>query len=344
MLTSSQILASKPVVALVGPTAIGKTRLAIEVAKVMGTEILTADSRQVYRGMDIGTDKPTMAERQGVSHRLIDLVDPDQPFNVGDYRRHAVKEIDRLHREGRIPLVAGGTGLYIRAILRGLWEGPPADWNLRQQLDRQAEENGPEYLYQELVRVDPVRALHLHPHDHVKIQRALEVYSILGTPLSEAHRQHRFQDTPYKSWIIGFTMERENLYRRIEERVELELAKGLVHETKQLMEQGYHRELGSMKSLGYRQIAGFVAGEYDYQEAVRRLKRDTRHFAKRQLTWFRKEPGIHWIQLEERDSLSQVAQHVSNLIQQLVSTMEDGDDGEPLHAHHLSSQTSVLHS
>lgn len=319
--TSPDIQAVKPVVALLGPTAIGKSQVAVEVAKEMGTEILTADSRQVYRGMDIGTDKPTIIERRRVPHQLIDLVEPDQPFTVGDYRRCASREIDRLHQQGKTPLVAGGTGLYLRALLRGLWAGPGADWTFREALHRQAKEKGEAFLYQELMKIDPVLAHQLHPRDYVKIQRGLEVFHLLGTPLSQAHQGHGFREVPYHSLIVGLTMERENLYKRIEARVELEIAKGLVQETQALMDRGYARNLRSMSSLGYRQFSGFLAGEYSYNEAVRLLKRDTRHFAKRQMTWFRKEPSIHWLQVDKAESSGQVADRVLFLVHQFLSKL-----------------------
>lgn len=320
MLNRSSTQKQNPVVAIVGPTAIGKSRVAIEVAKAMKTEILTADSRQVYLGMDIGTDKPTIEERQGVPHRLIDLVEPDQHFTAGDYRQQAQREIARLHREGQIPLVTGGTGLYIRVLFRGLCSGPPADWSVRQRLAKEAEEKGWESLYRQLGDVDPVRARQLHPHDHVKIQRALEVYYLTGCPLSEAHRHHGFQDLAYSVLMIGLTMPRQQLYARIEERVERELEKGLVEETRQLLDKGYHRDLPSMKSLGYRQIAGFLHGEYSYDEAVRQLKRDTRHFAKRQYTWFRKEPAIQWISIHANEAPQHIADRILEHVERFFGT------------------------
>ena len=313
----------KPVVAIAGPTAIGKSRIGIKVAKILKSEILTADSRQVYRDMDIGTDKPSLAEQQGIPHRLIDLVDPDQSFNVGDFRHHATQEISRLHRQGLLPLVIGGTGLYIRALLRGLCPGPPANWLIRNELAQEAKTQGPAFLYEKLQQVDPDLAKRLHPHDQPKIQRALEVYRILGTRLSVVHQQHRFEDIPYPSLLIGLTMDRQTLYRRIETRVEWEIHKGLVQETQSLMDRGYHRELGSMKGLGYRQFSGYLAGEYSYEEAVRLLKRDTRHFAKRQMTWFQKEPGIHWITLEESDIPDRAAMKIVDSIKKFLQTFEN---------------------
>lgn len=318
---SRNILESRPLIVLLGPTAVGKSRVAIPLAKALKTEILAADSRQVYRGMDIGTDKPGVVEREGVLHRLIDLVEPDQLFNAGMYRRYALAEIARLHVEGRIPLVVGGTGLYIRALVRGLWEGPPADWHYRRRLYERAALYGPDFLYRELAQVDPEIAAQLHPRDQAKIIRALETYHLLGRRLSEVHRQHAFSDRPFSTLLIGLTMERPSLYRRIEARVEAQLAKGLVEEVRRLLERGYDRCLGSMKGLGYRQISGYLAGEYSYEEAVRLLKRDTRRFAKRQMTWFRKEPDIFWLTVEECEPTEQVATRAFRLIQKIFGEL-----------------------
>ncbi len=314
-----------PVVAIVGPTAIGKSRIGIEVAKRLQSEVLTADSRQVYREMDVGTDKPTLRERQGVPHRLIDLVNPDQRFNAGDFRQAAMGEISRLHQAGTIPLVIGGTGLYIRALLRGLCPGPPADWALRKQLAEDAAAHGPQFLFQQLQRVDPGLAKRLHPNDHPKIQRALEVCTILGKPFSQVQADHQFSDMPYPYLLIGLTMDRPILYERIETRVELEIEKGLVQETQHLLNRGYTRELGSMKGLGYKQFSGYLAGEYSYAEAVRVLKRDTRHFAKRQMTWFGKEPGIQWLSITPSDLPHRAASRVIDLISIFLESLKVSD-------------------
>jgi tRNA dimethylallyltransferase len=308
-------------VAIVGPTAIGKSRIGIEVAKALHTEILTADSCQVYRGMDIGTDKPSLQERQGVPHRLLDLVLPDESFNVGDYRCHALQEVSRLHRQGLLPVVVGGTGLYIRGLLRGLCPAPPANWPMRQAFTQEAREQGSSFLHKKLQQVDPELAKRLHPNDQPKVLRGLEVYQMLGIPLSQVQRQHQFQEVPHPFLLIGLTMERDTLYQRIDARVEWEIEKGLVEETQELMRQGYSRDLGSMKGLGYRQFSGYVAGEYSYDEAVRLLKRDTRHFAKRQLTWFRKEPGIHWITVKESDIPTKAAHHVLKAIEDFMFSL-----------------------
>ena len=311
----------RALVALVGPTAVGKSQVAVHLAKALQTEVLTADSRQVYRGMDIGTEKPSLEERGGIPHRLIDLVEPDQPFNVGMYRRAALEEIERLYRSRRLPLVVGGTGLYVRALIRGLWDGPSADRQLRDRLTDEAKRKGSAYLHQELARVDPDLAARLHPHDAVKIIRGLEVYRVLGRPLSEVHAQHGFQDGGFSPLVVGLTRERPALYRRVEERVEEELTKGLVRETRALLDRGYGRHLPSMKGLGYRQIAGYLAGEYDYTEAVRLLKRDTRHFAKRQLTWFRQEAGLIWLTIRDGETAEQVVERMLLVIREHVSRL-----------------------
>ncbi len=310
---------SAPLVVVVGPTAVGKSQVAVHLAKALDTEVLTADSRQVYRGMDIGTDKPSVGQREGIPHGLIDLVDPDEPFNVGMYRRLALTEVDRVHRSGRVPLVVGGTGLYVRGLLHGLWDGPSADRHLRGRLMEEARQRGSGYLHRELTRVDPELAGRLHPHDEVKIIRGLEVYHLLGRPLSDMHREHAFQENPFSPLVIGLTRERGELYRRIDERVEVELAKGLVGETRELLARGYGRQLASMKGLGYRQMAGYLAGEYEYEEAVRRLTRDTRRFAKRQMTWFRKEPSVVWLTIADGESSEQVAGRLRTPIDDYLS-------------------------
>lgn len=319
-LSETQVLA-KPVVVIVGPTAVGKSRIAVEVAKAFETEVLTADSRQVYRGMDVGTDKPASEERQAVPHRLIDLVDPDESFNAGLYRRQAIDEIERLYRDCRLPLVVGGTGLYVRTLLKGLCEAPQADPIMRKALRQEAEDQGYDRLYARLVDVDPVIAARLHPRDESKVIRALEVYQLSGRRMSEFQQEHGFAERPYATLMIGLNRDRDMLYRRIEGRIDWQLAHGLIEETKQLLAQGYQRDSAAMKGLGYRQVAEHLAGEYDAAEMVRRFKRDTRHFSKRQMTWFRKEPGIQWLMIEESESVPHTTTRVIEQIDQFLNTL-----------------------
>lgn len=312
-----------PVLVLVGPTAVGKSLVAVEVARAFETDVLTADSRQVYRGMDVGTDKPVVADRQGIPHRLIDLVDPDQPFNTGLYRTHAIDEITRLHRDHRVPFIVGGTGLYVRTLLQGLCAAPPADPAVRHALRREAKEQGYDRLYARLVAVDPQTAARLHPRDESKVIRALEVQQLSGRPMSEFQSRHGFAEKPFASLVIGLDRDRGSLYRRIEVRIDLQLAQGLVEETRRLLAQGYQRESAAMKGLGYRHVAAFLAGDYDEAEMIRRFKRDTRHFAKRQMTWFRKEPGIQWMTIGDGDSPSQTAARVIERTDHFLRTLED---------------------
>jgi tRNA dimethylallyltransferase len=315
----------KPIVVIVGPTAVGKSRVAVEVAKAFETEVLTADSRQVYRGMDVGTDKPLPGERQGVPHRLIDLVNPNESFNTGLYRRQAIDEIERLHRDCRLPLVVGGTGLYVRTLLKGLCEAPPADPLVRAALRQEAKGQGHDRLYAQLVVVDPVAAARLHPRDESKVIRALEVYRLSGRRMSEFQQEHGFAERPFSALIIGLNRDRNALYRRIEERIDWQLAHGLIEETKQLLAQGYQRDSAAMKGLGYRHVAEHLAGEYDVAEMVRRFKLDTRHFSKRQMTWFRKEPGIQWLTVEESESAQHTAELVARQVERFLTTL--GDQG-----------------
>lgn len=314
--------ASRPLVLLVGPTAVGKSEIGLRLAQALETDLLTADSRQVYRGMDIATDKPTPEQRQGVPHRLIDLVDPDGSFNAGQYRQLALQEIERLYGERRLPLIVGGTGLYVRTLIHGLCDAPRADQAFRASLLQRAQGQGRSFLHAELARVDPELAARLHPHDEVKIVRALEVFHLSGRRLSDVQQEHRFAEQPFSVLMIGLNRERAQLYRRIDERVEAMFARGVVEETAQLLAKGYRRETGAMKGLGYQQVAGYLAGDYGRAEALRLLKRDTRHYAKRQLTWFRKEPGLQWWLLSEQEAPEDVAGRLMETVHSFVQKLD----------------------
>jgi tRNA dimethylallyltransferase len=320
----------RPLVVVLGPTAVGKSRVAVQVAKHFSTEVLTADSRQVYRGMDLGTDKPSTEERQGVPHRLIDLADPDEPFNAGWYRRVALVELDRLYAAKQLPLVVGGTGLYIRALVHGLCPAPQADQSLRAELKKLSDEQGRDRLYAELVEADPAAAARVHPNDEHKIIRALEVHRLTGAPVSAAHRQHGFQEASFTTLLIGLQRSKEELHRRIEERIDWQLAHGMVKETRSLLDRGCGRHLGAMKGLGYRHVAAHMAGEYDEAEMVRLFKRDTRRFAKRQMTWFRKEPGIYWMSIDKDETPEQTTRRVVACIDQFLGNLESGAQSRPM--------------
>ena len=282
------------VVILLGPTGVGKSRLAIEWAEELGGEIISADSMQVYRYMDIGTAKPTLDDQKRVRHHLIDLVTPDQPFHAALYRTLGRKTIDQLYQDKKPIWVVGGTGLYIKTLTQGLFSSPKIDPHVRERLKQEAKEEGADALYGRLKKVDPHTAIHLHPNDLFRIIRALEVFDSTGAPISFYREQHRFGERPYETLKMGLEVDRDMLYHRIEERVSQMLEKGFLQEVEKLMEMGYGHELKPMQGLGYRQMVQFLAKEIKWDEAVEQMKRDTRHYAKRQLTWFKADPEVQW--------------------------------------------------
>lgn len=296
---------------LVGPTVVGKTELSLLLAEALHAEIISADSMQVYRGMDIGTAKPTPQERKRVRHHLLDVVDPDESFNVADYVALAEAVLNELKSRQVVPLLTGGTGLYIDALLDGfLFPDTPADPHIRTELEEQAKRD-PLSLYQELQEVDPVSAERLHPNDLRRIIRALEVYRRTGEAISALQQKRAQQQRPYNPLYVGLTRDRKELYSRINERVELMLRRGLVDEVKMLLEK-YPHQPTALQALGYKEIAGYLRGEMTLQEAVELLKRDTRRYAKRQLSWFRRNKRIHWFDRTSMDD-SQVKKAVLDL-------------------------------
>jgi tRNA dimethylallyltransferase len=293
------------VIVVCGPTATGKTAAGIALARALGGEIISADSMQVYRYLDIGTAKPTSAERAAAAHHLIDLVDPDEPFDAARYAALARGMAVALHRRGRVPLVVGGTGLYIKALLHGLFRSDVSDPALRRRLAAEAEAGGIRRLHARLAACDPETASRLHPNDTARVLRALEVFEATGSPISAFHRAHRFAEDPFDALVIGLDVGRERLYERIDRRVDAMLAAGFEEEVRELLARGYGPELNSMQSIGYSHMSALIAGRIDRVEAVRTLKRDTRRFAKRQLTWFRATPGIEWLPPEQTADLVQ---------------------------------------
>jgi len=288
-----------PVLVLVGPTAVGKTALSIGIAERWNAEIISGDSMQVYRGMDIGTAKASPEERARVRHHLIDIVDPDEPFSVSDYQRLAREAIADIAGRGKLPFVVGGTGLYIEAALYD-FRFTPAGVNpdLREELRRLAETEGPEALHARLAERDPETARRLHPNDVKRVIRALEIQAATGIPLSR-HLAGHSRRPVYDLCIIGLTMDRQTLYKRIEQRVDQMLEKGLVDEVRALLERGCTREMVSMQALGYKEIAEHLEGLCTLEEAVERMKRGTRRYAKRQLSWFRHMNGVHWVDVTD---------------------------------------------
>ena len=287
---------NKPkLVVILGPTATGKSALALELANESGGEIISADSVQFYRGLDIGSAKPTGEQRRQVPHHLIDVLDPDQDYSAAAFRDQADKIIQGLHRRTTPIFVVGGTGLYLKVLTRGLFHGPGGDPHLRSILRHRAETEGEGALHRELLHCDPEAASRIHSHDTFRLIRALEVYHLSRRPISEFQREHEFRENPYQVLKIGLQREREELYRRVESRVEEMMAKGWLEEVRTLLERGYSRGLKSMQSLGYKRLVAHLKGETDRAHAVHLIKQDTRRFAKRQITWFKSDPDIRWV-------------------------------------------------
>ncbi|MBI2954734.1 MAG: tRNA (adenosine(37)-N6)-dimethylallyltransferase MiaA, partial [Chloroflexi bacterium] len=286
---------SARLIAVVGPTAVGKSDLALKLALEFAGEIVSADSRQIYRYMDIGTAKPTPEERRAVPHHLIDLVDPDQEYTLADYQRDAYQAIDDVMRRGRLPFLVGGTGLYVRAVLEGLViPRIPPDPEFRRLMEERAQSEGAGALHRELLVVDPVAAAKIDPRNVRRVIRALEVYHHTAKPISELQRT---KPPLYDVLIIGLTCGRDELYRRIDERVDWQISEGLVNETQRLVAMGYGYNLPSMSGLGYRQIGMYLRGEVTLEAAIQLVKNDTHRFARQQYTWFRlDDPKIRWIQ------------------------------------------------
>jgi tRNA dimethylallyltransferase len=281
-------------IVIVGPTAVGKTEAAIRLAREWGGEIISADSMQVYRFMDIGTAKPTAEERSLVTHHLIDVVNPDEQFNAAMFIETAQRIITELHNQRRPIFVVGGAGLYIKALLGGLFQGPEADEELRTLYRQELKQFGKEYLYEKLIRRDEKAATQIDKNDVVRIIRALEVLELSGESIVQKQKAHDFGDNLYASMKIGITLERSSLYKRIDQRTARMIQEGLVNEVKELLSAGYHETLKPMQSLGYKHITHYLKGQYTYEDAVSLIKRDTRHYAKRQMTWFGADKHIAW--------------------------------------------------
>ncbi|NPV71454.1 MAG: tRNA (adenosine(37)-N6)-dimethylallyltransferase MiaA [Firmicutes bacterium] len=303
-----------PLFVLTGATATGKTVLGIELALRHGGEIISADSMQVYRHMDIGTAKPPLEERRGVPHHLIDILDPDQPFSVAEFQRLVLEAARAIVGRGRLPMMVGGTALYIRAVVNEYcFPDAPGDERIRAELGEVANNLGARALHNMLSEVDPVSAARIHENDRRRLIRALEVYRLTGVPLSEFAR--RRGEGLLDTLVVALDVPRPELYRRIDARVDRMIAAGLPSEVRRLHEMGYGERLFSMQSLGYREMIDFLFGRSTLEEAVRLLKRNTRRFAKRQLTWFRNDPRITWVNVGNNRPKDSVLEEVTRLIE-----------------------------
>jgi len=287
------------------PTATGKTRLALQLAESLGAEIVNADSLQVYRYLDIGTAKPTRAERERVKHHLLDVVDPDEEYNAALYCEQARALIADLALQGRRALVVGGTGLYIRALLQGIIDTPPVDENIRRHYKELRDRYGREYVFGLLRKRDPLAADRLNPNDSVRVIRALEVLDQSGQSILELQKKHRFADCPYTVLKIGLCVDRDELKMRIHRRTEQMVEAGLLDEVRGLLDRGYAEKLKPLQSLGYKQVFSLIRGRCGWEQAIAEINRETWQYAKRQLTWFRADKTIAWYGPDETEKIEE---------------------------------------
>ena len=302
-----------PLVVITGPTGTGKTEVAVRLASRLPLEVVSADSRQVYRGMDIGTAKPSPVERAAVPHHLIDVVDPDEQYHAARFEAEARQVVPGILARGRLPLVVGGTGLYVRALLRGLLPVPPADPDVRRELALLARREGLPALWRRLRAVDPEAAERIHERDRVRIIRALEIHRLTGAPLG-APSHWRESRPPWRLLLVGLTRPRASLYALLDRRVDAMVARGLRAETEALLEAGFEPDLPALHGIGYRHFVGVIRGKSSEAAAVREMKRDTRQYAKRQWTWLAREPAIRWVDPEAAGGLDGTAEQLEKWI------------------------------
>lgn len=290
----------KPLIILTGPTAVGKTKLSIELAKAVNGEIISADSMQVYKHMDIGSAKIKKEEMCGVPHHLIDVLEPDEEFHVVRFQEMAKQAMEEIYAKGKVPILAGGTGFYIQAVVKDIDFSKETEKSpVREELEKLAEEKGYEYLHERLQQVDPKSAEKIHANNVKRVIRALEYFELTGKPISLHNEEEAAKESPYNVAYFVLNDVRERLYERIDARVDAMLQEGLVEEVSGLAKKGYTKDMVSMQGLGYKEILSYLDGSYTLDEAVYILKRDTRHFAKRQLTWFKREKDVIWVNKQD---------------------------------------------
>jgi tRNA dimethylallyltransferase len=305
----------EPVIVIVGPTASGKTRLSLELAKALNGEIISADSMQVYKYMDIGTAKPDAEEMSGIRHYMIDEITPSEEFSVARYRELALNYISHILGNSKQPIIVGGTGLYINSLIYNInFSESISDWDYREELKKEAQEKGNIYLYNRLLEVDPEGAKRIHQNDIKRVIRALEVYKNTNRTISYHQQQSRLEPPPYKYLIFGLRMDREKLYKRIENRVDAMFEKGLIAEVKKLSNLGYDKKTVAMQGLGYKEVLCYLGGEATLEETKNIIKRDTRRYAKRQITWFKRIEDIVWLDIDENTDFNNLVKNIKYYI------------------------------
>lgn len=307
-------MSNRPLIILTGPTAAGKTDISIRLAEKLGGEIISADSMQVYRRMDIGTAKIRKEEMNGIPHHLIDVLEPTEPFNVSVFKELALRAADDIYSRGKIPIMVGGTGFYIQALLYDIDFSEEHSDGYRESMEQiAATPGGPDKLFEELRSVDPASCEIIHKNNVKKVIRALEFYHYNGTPISEHNSVQREKSSAYDSMYLVLTMDREKLYNRIEKRVDIMMENGLVEEVRGLIEEGLDDTYISMQGIGYKEVYEYLKGKCTLEDAIYNIKQNTRHFAKRQLTWFRREKEVIWIDKDTFSSDEEIADHIVDL-------------------------------
>ncbi len=297
------------VIVIAGPTCSGKTTLAIEVAKELNTEIISADSRQIYKYLTIGTAKPTKDELKKVPHHLIDILNPDEDYSASKFENDSLGIIEKLHHNGKIPVVAGGTGLYIHAVLQGIFEGVDTDPEYRSYLNKLRDQYGDEYIYEMLVKTDPQSAEKMLPQNWKRVMRALEVYHLTKVPIWK-HQEEYVRELDLEFYFYGLEWERDVLYKNIETRVDLMVEQGLLNELKSVLSKGYQPNVNALNTVGYKELIPYLNNEYSLQRAIELIKRNTRRFAKRQFTWFRRYADIQWMKVGCSDDITRIKDEI----------------------------------
>lgn len=307
-------MAKYPLLIITGPTAVGKTELSLKIAEELQGEIISADSMQIYRYMDIGTAKASAEERKRVRHHMIDIINPDETYSVADYQQEADRLIREICARGSLPIMVGGTGLYIRAVIQGfLFPEMETNHQLRAELTEMARKYGNEYLHQKLAEIDPEHARKIHPNDLRRIIRAIEIFQETGHNMTYYLEKQKYTPPRYNTLKIGLIREWEELYDRINKRVDLMIKKGLVEEVKNIIKAGFNMSATALQGLGYKEIIGYLKGDYPLEEAIRILKKNTRNYAKKQITWFNREKDLHWFNLTGKSDIK-VYQEIMALI------------------------------
>lgn len=296
----------KRVIVIVGPTCSGKTYLSIQLAKIINGQIISADSRQIYKKLNIGTAKPTPSELKKVKHYFIDILEPDEDYNANDFSDEAERVIDNINKKNKIAIVAGGSGLYVKALIDGIVESANKDDELRKKLLKQRENFGNESLYNELKEIDPVSADKMLPQNWKRVMRALEVYYLTGKPIWQHHLDQE-KKSKYEYQQVGLLWDRNTLYKNIDNRVDKMIRNRLVNEVKSLLAQGYNKNLNSLNTVGYKEIISYLEGEISLERAIELIKRNTRRYAKRQITWFKADKRIKWYNVSGRQDLDNLA-------------------------------------